>query len=149
MVLLQRYDPFGEIGRRENAFDRFSKGLGGRYWGYYPYVASRAAPLDVQEDDDSIIVRASLPGAAPEDIRVTTEDGVLSIDTETAEENEREDDSYLVRERRNGSFHRSLRLPDTVDAETPEAGYEHGVLTVTFPKIEAKKARRVEVKVKS
>ena len=55
----------------------------------------------------------------------------------------------LVRERRNGAFHRAIRLPDTVDAENPEAGYEHGVLTVTFPKIEAKKARRVEVKVKS
>ena len=120
MVLLQRYDPFGEIRRSPTALDRFWRGLGGGYRGYYPYGVGRVAPLDVQEDDDSI-----------------------------AEEGESDEGNYLVRERRNGAFHRAIRLPDTVDAENPEAGYEHGVLTVTFPKIEAKKARRVEVKVKS
>ncbi|CAI8047472.1 Small heat shock protein C2 [Geodia barretti] len=51
-----------------------------------------------------------------------------------------------MRERRSGSFHRSLRLPDTVDQGKAEPRYEHGVLTITLPKAEAKKAKRFEVK---
>ncbi len=52
-----------------------------------------------------------------------------------------------MRERRSGSFDRSLRLPDTVDQGKAEPRYEHGVLTITLPKAEAKKAKRFEVKV--
>ena len=52
-----------------------------------------------------------------------------------------------MRERRSGSFHRSLRLPDTVDQEKAEPRFEHGVLTITLPKTAAKKAKQFEVKV--
>jgi len=54
-----------------------------------------------------------------------------------------------VRERRSGEFSRSFRLPDVVDEEGSEAAYEHGVLTVSFPKQEAKRSKELEVKVKS
>ena len=50
--------------------------------------------------------------------------------------------------RRSGSYHRALRLPDTVDEEQAESSYDKGVLTVRFAKQEAKKARRLEIKVK-
>ena len=52
-----------------------------------------------------------------------------------------------MRERRSGSFHRSVRLPDTVDADKAETGYENGVLTIKLPKAEAKKAKRLEIAV--
>ena len=103
--------------------------------------------MDVQETDDEIVVTASLPGVAPEDINVTIEDRVLSIRTESATEEESKDDNYVVRERRAGSYRRSLRLPESVDAENVESGYEHGVLTITLPKREETKAKRIEVKV--
>jgi HSP20 family protein len=54
-----------------------------------------------------------------------------------------------MRERRTGSFHRSLRLPDTVDTDKAYPEYQHGVLTVTIPKAEAKKARQLKVQVGS
>ena len=53
----------------------------------------------------------------------------------------------MVRERRAGSYRRSLRLSESVDAENVESGYEHGVLTITLPKREETKAKRIEVKV--
>jgi HSP20 family protein len=104
-------------------------------------------PLDVAEDGDNIVVRATVPGVDPSDIQVNIEEGVLTISAETAGGNEVKEESYLLRERRTGSYRRSIRLPDAMDAEKAESSYRHGVLTVTFPKQEAKKSRRIEVQV--
>ena len=76
-----------------------------------------AAPLDVVADGDDFVVRASLPGVSPDNIQVSIEDNVLTIRGETASHFENTEGNYLMRERRSGSFHRSLRLPDTVDQD--------------------------------
>jgi HSP20 family protein len=110
-------------------------------------MESWSVPLDVVQEGDNIIVQASLPGVNPEDVQVTIEENVLTIKGQTKMEYERKDGSYLMRERRTGSFHRSLRLPDTVDTAKAEPYYEHGVLTVTIPKAEAKKAKQLTINV--
>ncbi len=141
-----RWMPISEMRRMEDAMDRMwrgftqrpAEGADGERW---------RIPLDVLEEGDDIVVHASMPGAAPDDIEVGVEDGVLTIDAKTAAEKETERGSYLLRERSAGSYHRALRLPDTVDAEKAESSYDRGVLKVTLPKQEAKKARRLEVKV--
>ena len=66
---------------------------------------------------------------------------------EAKEERAEESDKYLLRERRAGAFYRAVRLPETVDAERAQAHYDRGVLTVTFPKAEGKKAHRIAVEV--
>ena len=104
-------------------------------------------PLDVVADGDDFVVRASMPGVAPENIRVSIEDSVLTIRGETASHFRHADGNYLMRERRSGSFHRSMRLPDWVAHDNLEPHYEHGVLTVALPKAEAKRAKQFEVKV--
>ena len=147
-MVLQRWYPVAEFRQMENIGNRFWRGFNGRTLAYKG-VDNRILPLDVEEDDDNIVVRASLPGVSPEDIQVTTEDGVLTIEGGTSSDNEANEGSYLVRERRRGSFRRSIRLPDTVDADNADSSYEHGVLAISFPKQEAKKPRRLEVKVKS
>ena len=53
----------------------------------------------------------------------------------------------MMRERRSGAFHRALRLPDSVDAEKAHPHYQNGVLTITIPKAEAKRAKRLKVQV--
>ena len=145
-MVLQRWYPLA--GRRigHDPFDRLWKGF---FTPAGPTTGSfdRMAPLDVRETDEEIVVTASLPGVAPEDIEVTIEDRVLSISAESAAEDESEKGSYLVRERRTGSYRRALRLPGSVDAEKVVSGYEHGVLTITVPKREEAQARRIEVKV--
>jgi len=129
-MVLQRWDPIRGI-------QRFDIG---------PAVTDRSLPLDVVEEDDDILVHASVPGVRPEDIQVSVADGVLTIEGETRTEHEDNDGSYLVRERGSGKYRRALRLPDTLDADKAESHYESGVLTVKFPKVEAKKARKLEVK---
>lgn len=132
----------------EDVVNRYWRGFNGRPW-TYRYANNRALPLDVEESDDNIVVRASVPGVSPDDIRVTTEDGVLAIEADASSDKEATEGNYLIRERRRGSFRRAIRLPDTIDADQADFGYDQGVLTVSFPKQEAKKAKRVEVKIKS
>jgi HSP20 family protein len=102
-------------------------------------------PLDVVEEDASIVVHASLPGLNREDMQVAIDDDVLIIKGHTNGEHESKEGNYLLRERSMGTFHRSLRLPDTVDAEKAMASHKDGVLTISFPKVEAKKARELKI----
>ena len=72
----------------------------------------------------------------------------LDLLSHVLENGERKGD-YLMRERRSGSFHRSLRLPDTLDKDKVKSRYDSGVLSITFPKVEAKKGKQVKVEVGS
>ncbi len=139
-MALQRWEPFRDLRRIENTVDRFWRGFGVDQSGGW------AVPLDVVQEGDNILVHGTLPGVKPEDIKVTIEDGVLNISAESKHDHEEQNGNYLIRERRSGKFRRALRLPDSVDAEAAETTYENGVLTVTLPKVEAKKAKRLEVK---
>lgn len=103
--------------------------------------------VDVSENDEGYVVTASVPGVRPEDIEITIEDDVLSIKGETISEQEIEKENYHIRERRHGSFGRTLRFPVQVNAEAIEANVEHGVLTLSVPKAEEVKPKRIEVKV--
>ena len=145
-MVLQRWYPLASRRIRHDPFDRLFRSF---FAPAGPATGSvdRIAPLDVRETDEEIVVTASLPGVAPEDIEVTIEDRALSIRAASAAEDESATGSYLVRERRAGSYRRTLRLPESVDAGKVESGYEHGVLTITLPKREEAQARRIEVKV--
>ena len=104
-------------------------------------------PLDIVRDGDSVTVKASLPGVNLADIEVTIEGGVLTIKAATEVENNLEGRDYVLCERRTGSFHRSLRLSEHVDTDNVEPRYENGVLTITLPVAESKKARHLTVAV--
>ena len=88
-----------------------------------------------------------MPGVNPSDLSVTIENDVLTIRGQTSVDSERQEGSYLMRERHTGSFHRSLRLPDTLDVDKADTRYDHGVLTISFPKLEAKQARQLHITV--
>ena len=132
----------------EETINRLWRGFGIRETGI-ERVEDWGTPLDVAEEGDNIVVHASIPGVRPEDIEDAVKNDVLTIKGKCETEREEKERNYLVRERRTGSFHRSLRLPDTVDASKAESSYEHSVLTETFRKQETKKAKRLDVKIKS
>ena len=146
-MLMQRRSPFGELRQMQDTMDRMWRRFGTSQHEDSGGFEAWAAPLDVLAHGDDFVVRASLPGVAPDNIQVSIEDNVLTIRGETASQFESTEGSYLMRERRSGSFHRSLRLPDTVDQDKAEPRYEHGVLTVTLPKAEAKRTKQFDVKV--
>jgi HSP20 family protein len=103
-------------------------------------------PLDVTENEDSFVVKASIPGANPEDLEVTVIGDVLSVKGEIKSEAEKENERYHVRERRYGSFSRSVTLPAPVEADQVQADYQNGILTLTLPKTEEVKPKRIAVK---
>jgi HSP20 family protein len=108
---------FGDVARRS-----------GRQQGDAP---TRWAPvLDVLQEDGDVVVRAELPGVRPDDVDITLHNGVLTISGERKAEEQREGSGYYVRERRYGSFRRSMTLPQGVDESSISARFDGGVLEV-------------------
>lgn len=95
-------------------------------------LAGWAPSIDVLTRNGDLVVRAELPGVKQEDVDITLQDGVLTISGERKAETEEERGGYYVRERRYGSFSRSLALPEGVDESKIHARYENGVLEVTI-----------------
>ena len=102
--------------------------------------------VDVVESDTSYLVKAELPGLAPENIDVQVENDVLTVRGERKYENADERGGYRRVERSYGSFARSFVLPQGTPIDAIEAKVEHGILTVTIPKAPVATARKVEVK---
>ena len=111
-----------------------------------PASQNWSVAIDVAESEDGYVVKASVPGINADDLEITLEDGVLTIQGEVVSEEESEDVNYHVRERRVGKFSRSVRFPTLVNGDAIEAAYENGVLSLNVPKAEEVKPRRIEVK---
>src|SRR5438067_1466766 len=125
MTTLTRWDPFREVTSLQRAMDRmFDDSFAFPRFFNFPrsWEGSNAwgPALDVAEKDDSYIVKASLPGVAPEDVEITLTDNVLTIKGETKEDKEDKQENYHLRERHYGSFMRSFTLPTAVDADKVE-----------------------------
>ncbi len=112
-------------------------------------VAGGMPKIDIKDKKDAIVVKAELPGVKEEDISVEIMDNVMTITGEKREEKEEseEEKGYYYKESHTGSFSRSFALPETV-SDQAEASMADGVLTVTIPKIEPKKAKKIEIKKK-
>lgn len=95
--------------------------------------------VDLYETDDEVVVKAQLPGVKKEDVDVTIQENVLTLRAESRREEEVEDEGYLRRELRYGTYARRLPLPSLVDEEQVSAKMEDGVL-----EIRAKKTEEVE-----
>ena len=106
--------------------------------------------VDVRETENELVMLAELPGLDARDVTVSVERSVLTISGEKKNtiEQGNEDAQYHVVERYYGRFERSFRLPQTVSADKIDARLNAGVLTISLPKVEAAKPRKIEVKVK-
>jgi HSP20 family protein len=144
---LIKYAPFAE-------FDHFPAGLrvfqdsvnrlfaepGSRPW---------VPPVDIQETDQSLVVKADVPDMEMKDIDVRLENGTLTLRGHRQFEGQKTEGGWHRVERSYGTFERAFSLPDTVDAEGVKADYKNGVLTVVLPKKELAKPRQVKVEVAS
>jgi HSP20 family protein len=146
MASLMRWYPFPEMrslrGRMDRVFDDFFRGPR-----LVPWESTELAfPLDVYETDESLVVKAPLPGVRPEDVDISITDDILTIKGETKSEEEVKRENYHRRELRYGSFCRSVPLPTQVEHEKTEAVFEQGILTVTLPKTAEAKPKTIKVK---
>jgi HSP20 family protein len=105
-----------------------------------------APPVDVAEEKDKIFVRVEVPGMNESDLKVSFEDGLLTVSGER--QFERKDDrNYHRIERTYGSFTRTFSLPRTVDANSIAASYRDGILEIEIPKLEEAKPKQIQINV--
>jgi len=107
--------------------------------------ADWAPAVDIREDENAYVMHVDIPGVNPQDVEVTAEEGHLEIKGERNSEMKQSQEGYTRVERSFGSFSRRFTLPEGVDTDSIKANADHGVLTVTIPKAEARKPRRIEV----
>jgi len=144
MSALIRYDrPATLTDWFENLFDD-----GFFSWPSREIAAANWPRVDIVEEENAYRLHADLPGLAKDDIRISVENGVLTISGEKkAEKKEKKTGEYAYYERSYGSFSRAFRLPEHVDSEHINAAYVNGVLELTINKTEAAKPKQIEVKV--
>src|SRR5690606_5637704 len=103
-------------------------------------------PVDVSEDEQNVVVRASLPGFKKEDVNIEVHEGVVSINAHQEEEKEEKGERFYRRERSYGSVSRRIALPSPVQEDQAQAELKDGVLLVRIPKSEEASPRRVQIK---
>ena len=119
----------------------------GAFGVFAPLKAFKGPAIDVYEKDNSVIVRADLPGMKKEDIRLQLDGDILTISGETNREKEQRKKGYYYTERSFGRIQRSIRLPEGTQKEKIKASYKDGVLSVEIPTVKTAddKARDIEI----
>ena len=150
MTTVQRFDPFRDMRRFNRLFANpmwaAHRWADPRNGGVAPAGEAWSIPMDVSRNDQHLIVTASLPGFAADDVDVSiSPDRVLSVKASRRTEVSHEGEEYLMRERRFGSFSRAIRLPSDLNLDDASVALEHGVLTVKVPVAEAAQTRRLEI----
>lgn len=149
MANVSRWEPFQEMMSLRSAMDRVfddafqSLGADGNGNGNSHNVLSLA--LDVSENANEYIVRASVPGVAEDELDITLDNHVLTISGEFKRAENQRNVRFHLRERRYGKFNRSITLPSAVNEEKIEAVFTNGLLTIRVPKAEVAKPKRITV----
>ncbi len=148
MANLVRWEPFRDMVSLRDAMDRM---VDDRFFRapvpFAPWGESGLA-VDMYEDEDNVVVKTAIPGVKADEIDVSVTGDTLTIKAETKEEEEVKRENYLRRERRFGSYCRSVTLPGGLEADKAEADYSDGVLTLTIPKAEEVKPKSIKVSAK-
>jgi len=144
-MALERWDPFREAISLRDAMNSLLQESFVRPGSMQGQSGHGTLPLDITETENEFVVKASLPGVKPEDVEITVHGDTLTIRGESKGEEEKKGEHWHLRERRYGSFQRSVALATPVNSDQAQAHYEHGVLTLTLPKSEAAKPRQIKV----
>ena len=138
MTFLMKPDQFGsEVNRLFNTLLAPESGRSQRW----------APAMDLVEADDHYVLRADLPGMDEKNVSIEINDNVLTVSGERRDEQEQSRRGWHRVERSFGRFTRSLTLPEGIDPDAISAGFDKGVLSITVPKPEERKPRRVQISV--
>ncbi|MBX6423500.1 Hsp20/alpha crystallin family protein [Thermosulfurimonas sp. F29] len=106
-----------------------------------------APAVDVSETEDSVVVRADVPGLDPEDLEVNISGNLLTIRGEKKQEKEEKKENFYRVERVYGSFVRTVELPAEVEGDKAEATYKNGVLKIVLPKKAEARGKTIKIRV--
>lgn len=136
---LRPWTPFADLDELRSRLDRaYEHWFNGEDRAWIPTI-------DIERGKDDPTVRADIPGVKPDDVKIEVQDGVLTISGEQEERKEQKEKSYLRRERRHGSFMRSMALPEGVDPEKIKAKTKDGVVEVMIPLPAESKNERITI----
>ncbi len=142
---MMRWDPFADVTSLRQAVDQLIEHSFIRPAGVSS-AGGLGIPVDLIEQGDALVLKASLPGIKVEDIDVHVQQNVLTITGEQREERQQEQGRYYLAERRVGRMSRSIALPVAVDANAGDASFIDGVLTLTLPKAEQARMKQITVR---
>lgn len=140
-ALMRRKDPM--LAPIDRLFDRVMREP---FFGELSTIDEGTLALDVMDDGDNIIVKASLPGFKRDDVSVEISDGVLTINARHDETVEESDEHFYRRERRTGAVSRRIALPAAVEEEKADARLADGVLTLKLPKAGGARPKKISIK---
>jgi len=154
MATRTRWDPFEDLRSAQDEIAQMNGmlaqalGQGDRQQGGSGRATTMAwAPaLDISERKDAYLVTIELPGVEADDVEITFEDGLLTIQGERPFARDSSEQQFHRVERRYGAFRRAITLPAQVEAEQIEASFDNGVLQIVVPKMEEAKAKRIQVR---
>lgn len=141
---ISRWEPFKEMMTLREAMDRLFEDSFVRPSRFFREAVGTYLPLDVYMTNDAVVIRASVPGAKPDNVEITIEGDTVTIRGEIKAP--QEEGTFLLQEQRYGPFSRSIELALPVQADKAEAKFENGVLTLTIPKAEEIKPKVIKVK---
>ena len=146
MSTQRTWDPFSEMLSLRDAMGQLLEGSYVRPGtGYAAAQAGYSFPLNVHGTTDALAVEALLPGVSQEDVNIAIDRGVLTITAKRHGAETAQGEQWHLREFNPGQFSRSLSLPFPVETEQASATFSNGVLTLTLPKAEAAKPRRIQI----
>lgn len=147
---LIKWDPFGELEEVSNRLNRIfgRSAVPAAAGNEMMTVADWAPSVDISETDKEYLIKADIPGVKKEDVKVTIENGVLTVKGERKSEKDEKGKTFHRIERSYGSFVRSFSLPEGVDDAAAKAEFKDGMINITLPKSEKAKSKAVEIAVK-
>lgn len=150
MATMTRWDPFQDLRSAQDEMAQMSPMLAhalGLHTQQGSATATAWAPaLDISERKDAYLVTVELPGLKPEDLDITMEDGLLTIQGERHFAHDSSEQQFHRVERRYGAFRRAITLPAHVMAEGIQASFEDGVLQILVPKAEEASPKRIQIR---
>jgi HSP20 family protein len=157
MTTMMRWDPFQDLRSAQDEMAQVAQmgqmspmlahalGLHAQQQGSATATAWAPA-LDISERKDAYLVTVELPGVEADDLDITMEDGLLTIQGERHFAHDSSEQQFHRVERRYGAFRRSITLPAQVQAEQIEASFDNGVLQIVVPKAEEAKPKRIQIR---
>jgi HSP20 family protein len=150
MTTMMRWDPFQDLRSAQDEMAQMNPTLAHALGLHAQQGNARttawAPALDISERKDAYLVTVELPGLKPEDLDITMEDGLLTIQGERQFTSESSEQQFHRVERRYGAFRRAITLPAHVMAEGIQASFEDGVLQILVPKAEEATPKRIQVR---